>query len=162
MVARIGSAFHMKAIGYDPLLSKEELQKAHITKIESLDSLVQQADFISLHVPHIKQTHHIINDAVLNHMKPTAFLINCARGGVVDEDALFTALKEGKLAGAALDVYEQEPPGTPKLTELENVVFSPHLGAATVEGQVRAGTVCAEQVLKVLHNEEPDFWVNRL
>ena len=94
-------------------------------------------------------------------MKPTAYLVNCARGGVVDEDALYIALKKGELAGAALDVYEQEPPGRFKLTELDNVVFTPHLGAATKEGQIRAGTVCAEQVLKVLRDDEPDFWVNR-
>jgi D-3-phosphoglycerate dehydrogenase len=122
---------------------------------------MQQADFISLHVPHIKQTHHIIDATMLKRMKPTAYLVNCARGGVVDEQALFNALQKGELAGAALDVFEQEPPGTLKLAELDNVIFTPHLGAATTEGQIRAGTVCAEQVLKVLAGEEPDFWVNR-
>ena len=94
-------------------------------------------------------------------MKPTAYLINCARGGVVDEDALYRFLKEGKIAGAAIDVFEEEPPKGSKLLELENVVLSPHIGASTKEAQIRAGTICVEQVMKVLRGEEPDFWVNR-
>ena len=160
-VAHIAQAFHMTVIGYDPFICKEDLQKVDIAKVDSVQDLMTRADFISLHIPHIKQTHHIINAAMLQLMKPTAYLVNCARGGVVDEQALYSALKMGTLAGAALDVYEQEPPGTPKLAELDNVIFTPHLGAATKEGQIRAGTVCADQVLKVLDNKEPDFWVNR-
>ena len=162
MVARIAQVFNMQVIGYDPFICKEDMAKDNIIKVDTLETLFQQADFISLHIPHIAQTHHIIDASVLKVMKPTAYLVNCARGGVVDEDALYMALKNGELAGAALDVYEQEPPGRIKLMELENVVFTPHLGAATKEGQIRAGTVCAEQVIKVLCDDEPDFWVNRL
>jgi len=94
-------------------------------------------------------------------MKPSAYLINCARGGVVDEKALYNALKENKIAGAALDVYEEEPAKNNPLFELDNAIFTPHIGASTREGQIRAGTICAEQILKVLEGKEPDFWVNR-
>ena len=95
-------------------------------------------------------------------MKPSAFLINCARGGTVEEKALFNALKDGTIAGAGIDVFEQEPPNTDnQLLELDNVVLTPHLGANTKEGQIRAGTVCAEQIIKVLDGEAPDYWVNK-
>jgi D-3-phosphoglycerate dehydrogenase len=95
-------------------------------------------------------------------MKNGAFLINVARGGVVEENALYSVLKEGKLAGAAVDVFEQEPPDkTNKLMTLENVILSPHIGANTKEAQIQAGTVCADQMNKVLKGEEPDFWVNK-
>jgi D-3-phosphoglycerate dehydrogenase len=93
-------------------------------------------------------------------MKSTAYLINCARGGTVDEDALHQALKKGTIAGAALDVYESEPPEKSPLLELDNVVLTPHLGASTKEGQIRAGTVCAEQIIKVLKGDQPDHFVN--
>ena len=95
-------------------------------------------------------------------MKPNAYLINCARGGVVDENALYNALKNEKIAGAGVDVFEKEPPNNDnKLLELDNVILTPHLGANTKEGQIRAGTVCAEQIIKVLNGETPDYWVNK-
>jgi D-3-phosphoglycerate dehydrogenase len=95
-------------------------------------------------------------------MKPGSYLINVARGGVVEENALYNALKEGKLAGAAVDVFEQEPPAKEnKLLSLDNVILTPHLGASTKEAQIQAGTVCADQINKVLKGEEPDFWVNK-
>jgi D-3-phosphoglycerate dehydrogenase len=95
-------------------------------------------------------------------MKPGAYLINCARGGVVDENALYKLLKEEKITGAAIDVFEKEPPDEDnKLLLLDNVVLSPHIGASTKEAQIGAGTICAEQILKVLKGEEPDFWVNK-
>ena len=161
IVAKYAKAFNMEVIGYDPFLSKEEMERHGIKKVDSLEELMKTADFVSLHIPHIPQTHHLINEKMLSLMKPTAYLINCARGGIVDEKALYEALKEKKIAGAALDVYEKEPPEKSPLFELENVVFTPHLGASTVEGQIRAGVICAEQILKVLDGEEPDYWVNR-
>ena len=95
-------------------------------------------------------------------MKPGAYLINCARGGVVDENALYNVLKNGKIAGAAVDVFEAEPADkNNKLLTLDNVVFSPHIGASTKEAQIRAGTITADQINKVLENKEPDFWVNK-
>ena len=95
-------------------------------------------------------------------MKNNAYLINCSRGGTVDEDALYIILSEGKIAGAAVDVFETEPPAKDnKLLTLDNVVFTPHIGANTKEAQIRAGTICAEQILKVLDGKEPDFCVNK-
>lgn len=159
--AELACAFGMKVIGYDPFLSKEVLAKQSIEKMKNLEDVVKKADIISLHLPHTEKTHHIIDKKMLSHMKPTALLINCARGGTVDEHALYEVLKNKEIAGAALDVFEQEPPEKTKLMELDNIVFTPHLGANTKEGQIRAGTVCAEQVMKVLNDETPDYWVNK-
>ncbi|MEF8847994.1 MAG: NAD(P)-dependent oxidoreductase, partial [Candidatus Thermoplasmatota archaeon] len=97
---------------------------------------------------------------MISKMKKNAFLINCSRGGTVDENALYEALNSKEIAGAAIDVFENEPPENNPLLKLDNVVLTPHLGANTKEGQVRAGTVCAEQMIKVLKGEKPDFWVN--
>jgi D-3-phosphoglycerate dehydrogenase len=160
-LAEFAYALDMDVIGYDPYISKEDMSDNHIKKIDELPVLLKHADYISLHIPHIKQTHHILNKEMFSHMKPTAFLINCARGGTVDENALYEALQEGKLAGAALDVFEQEPPEKQPLYSLPNVALTPHIGANTIEGQIRAGTVCAEQVLKVLDDKTPDHWVNK-
>jgi len=160
LVAEYAQALDMSVVGYDPYICEEDLAEEGIEKM-GFEEVLRTADYLSLHVPHIEATHHVIDATALQSMKDTAFLVNCARGGVVDEDALYEALRNGDLAGAALDVYEQEPPGETRLAELDNVVMTPHLGAATVEGQVRAGTVCAEQMLMVLDGEEPDFWVNR-
>jgi len=159
--ALFAQAFNMKVIGYDPFVSKEALLKDNITKIEKLEDLMGKSDFISMHIPHIEKTHHIINKDMLALMKPSAFLINCARGGTVDEQALYQAIKDKKIAGAALDVFEKEPPEDSPLLHLPNVVLTPHIGANTKEGQIRAGTVCAEQVDKVLKGETPDHWVNK-
>jgi D-3-phosphoglycerate dehydrogenase len=98
---------------------------------------------------------------MISKMKQTAYIINCSRGGTVDEKALFDALKNGEIAGAGIDVFEKEPPQDNPLLQLENVVLTPHLGANTKEGQIRAGTVCAEQIVKVLDGKEADFWVNK-
>lgn len=159
--AELACAFGMKVIGYDPFLSKEVLAERNIEKMKNLEDVVKTADIISLHLPHTEKTHYIIDKKMLSHMKSTALLINCARGGTVDEHALYEVLKNEEIAGAALDVFEQEPPEKTKLMELDNIVFTPHLGANTKEGQIRAGTVCAEQVMKVLNDETPDYWVNK-
>jgi D-3-phosphoglycerate dehydrogenase len=161
LVAKYAQLFNMKVIGYDPFVSKPDMERHGIEKIEDLGDLMKTADFISLHLPHTSDTHHLIDDKLLEKMKPSAYLINCARGGVVDEKALFETLKNRRIAGAALDVFEEEPPRDNPLLSLDNVVFSPHIGANTKEGQIRAGTICAEQMLKVLNGEEPDFWVNK-
>jgi len=161
VTAKYARALNMKTIGYDPYIPKEKLESEGIEKVESIGEIMERADFISIHVPHTPETHHIINEEMLSKMKPSAYIVNCARGGVVDESALYKVLKENKIAGAALDVYEEEPARDNPLFELDNIVFTPHLGASTREGQIRAGTICAEQILKVLDGEEPDFWVNR-
>lgn len=157
----LAQGFEMNVVGFDPFISKEDMQKKGVEKRENLENLMEEADYISLHIPHNDNTHHIVNKKMLSLMKPTAYLINCARGGTVDEDALYNILKDEKIAGAAVDVFEEEPPKDSPLLALPNIVFSPHLGANTKEGQIRAGTVCADQVMKVLNDETPDHWVNK-
>jgi D-3-phosphoglycerate dehydrogenase len=161
LTAKYAQCFNMKVIGYDPFISKEDMAKDGIEKVDDLGDLMAKADYISLHLPHMPKTHHIVNENMISKMKSTAFLVNCARGGTVDEKALFNALKEGKIAGAGIDVFEKEPPEGSPLLDLDNVVLTPHLGANTKEGQIRAGTVCAEQIVKVLNGEQPDFCVNK-
>ncbi|KYK25846.1 phosphoglycerate dehydrogenase [Thermoplasmatales archaeon SG8-52-1] len=161
LTAKYSQAFNISVIGYDPFISKEDMKKDGIKKIEDLGELMKTADFISLHLPHIPKTHHIVNKEMISKMKPTAYIINCSRGGTVDEKALYEALKNGKIAGAGIDVFENEPPKDNPLLKLENVVLTPHIGANTNEGQIRAGTVCAEQIIKVLNGKDPDFWVNK-
>ena len=160
-VARIANGLGMKVLVYSPHCTDEKAERMGAQRA-SLEDLLKQSDFVSLHIPHTKDTHYLINREKLALMKPGSYLINCARGGVVDEKALYDALAEGKLAGAAVDVFEKEPPSKEnKLLTLDNVVLSPHIGANTREAQIKAGTICAEQVMKVLSGEEPDFWVNR-
>jgi D-3-phosphoglycerate dehydrogenase len=161
LTGKLAKCFGMRIIGYDPFISKEDMDKDGIEKIEELGDLMGSSDFISLHLPHISQTHHIVNAEMISKMKLTAYIINCSRGGTVDENALYDAIKNGKIAGAGIDVFEKEPPQESPLLQLDNVVLTPHLGANTKEGQIRAGTVCAEQINKVLAGNDPDFWVNK-
>ena len=161
LTGKYSQAFNISVIGYDPFISKEDMKKDEIKKIEDLGELMKSSDFISLHLPHIPKTHHIVNKEMISKMKPTAYIINCSRGGTVDEKALYDALKNGKIAGAGIDVFENEPPKESPLLKLDNVVLTPHIGANTNEGQIRAGTVCAEQINKVLNGKNPDFWVNK-
>jgi len=161
LTGKLAQCFGMKIIGYDPFISKDDMAKDGIEKVEELGDLMTNSDFISLHLPHIPQTHHIVNKDMISKMKSTAYIINCSRGGTVDENALYHALKNGKIAGAGIDVFEKEPPQDSPLLKLNNVVLTPHLGANTKEGQIRAGTVCAEQINKVLSGKDPDFCVNK-
>ena len=143
------------------MFAKEDMAKDGIEKVEEIANVMEKSDYISLHIPHISATHHIVNKEMISKMKPSAYIINCARGGTVDEQALYDALKNGKIAGAALDVFESEPPKENLFSELDNVIMTPHIGANTKEGQIKAGTVCAAQINKVLGGEEPDFCVNK-
>jgi len=161
LTAKYAQMFNMNVIGYDPFIPKEDLKKDDIEKKDELEDIMKNSDFISLHLPHIPQTHYIVNEEMLSKMKPSAYLINCSRGGTVDEKALYNALENGTIAGAGLDVFENEPPKDNPLLALDNVVLTPHIGANTKEGQIRAGTVCAEQIIKVLNGKNPDFWVNK-
>jgi D-3-phosphoglycerate dehydrogenase len=161
ITAKYALAFNMTVLGYDPFISKENMEKDGIKKIEKIEDLMSKSDYISLHLPHIESTHHIINEEMLSKMKKTSYLINCSRGGTVDEKALFKILKEGRIAGAGIDVFEEEPPHENPLFKLDNVILTPHIGANTKEGQIRAGTICAEQIIKVLNGETPDYWVNK-
>ena len=161
LTGKLSQCFGMKVIGYDPFISKEDMKKDGIEKIEELEKLMEKSDFISLHLPHIPATHYIVNEEMISKMKPTSYIINCSRGGTVDEKALYDALKNGKIAGAGLDVFESEPPEDNPLLTLDNVVLTPHIGANTKEGQIKAGTVCAEQINMVLAGKEANFCVNK-
>lgn len=159
-VAKMANCLGMKVLVYSPHCTQEKASEMG-AELKSLEDIFRESDFVSLHIPKTEETYHMVDERLLSLMKPTAYLINVARGGVVDEEALYKILKERKIAGAALDVYEKEPPEKSPLFELENVVFTPHIGAATKEGQIRAGVICAEQILKVLDGKEPDYWVNK-
>jgi D-3-phosphoglycerate dehydrogenase len=144
-VARRALAFKMKLLAYDPFVS-ERLAKDLSVALVPLDQLLRESDFISLHLTLTPETRHFIDLKKLKAMKPTARLINCARGEVVDEEALYEALVEKKIAGAALDVFLEEPPKNRKLLELPNLICTPHIGASTVEAQESVGIEIAEQV----------------
>ncbi|MEM1513972.1 MAG: hydroxyacid dehydrogenase [Candidatus Thermoplasmatota archaeon] len=159
-VAKIANSLGMNVLVYSPNCTEEKAKKMG-AKLKSIEEIFKESDFVSIHIPKTKETHHMINERLLSLMKKSAYLINCSRGGIVDENALYKMLKEKRIAGAAIDVYEKEPPDASPLFELENAIFTPHIGASTEEGQVRAGIICAEQILKVLDGEEPDYWVNK-
>jgi D-3-phosphoglycerate dehydrogenase len=135
----------MKVVAYDPFLSEERAEKLGVQKVD-LDDLLARADFITLHVPKTEQTSNILNAEAIAKMKPGVRVINCARGGLVDEAALAEALKSGHVAGAAFDVFEVEPATDSPLFNLSNVVCTPHLGAATSEAQENVAVQVAEQM----------------
>lgn len=147
LVARIALGIPMKVIGYDPYLNPDRLKGLEIEVVEDLRDLLKRSDVVSLHVPLNEKTRGLIGAQELKLMKRTALLINCARGGIVDEKALLEALEEGWIAGAALDVFAEEPPPPdhPILKD-PKVVFTPHLGASTYEAQVKVAIEVAEQV----------------
>jgi glyoxylate reductase len=129
------------------------------TRVE-LSTLLQQADFVSVHVPLTAETFHLINEAALRLMRPTAYLINTARGAVVDEQGLVRALTEGWIAGAALDVFEREPELSQALLELENVVLVPHIGSASVATRTKMAVMAAENLLAAMRGDRPPNVVN--
>ncbi|MFQ3615959.1 MAG: phosphoglycerate dehydrogenase [Cyanobacteriota bacterium] len=149
-VAKVARAMEMRLLAYDPFLSSERAEQMGCHLVD-LDILLRESDYITLHLPKTPETQHMINAESLAKMKPTARIINCARGGIIDEDALAIALKEGKIAGAALDVYESEPLGESALRSLgKEVILTPHLGASTEEAQVNVAIDVAEQIRDVL------------
>ena len=155
------AAYNMRVIAYGPRLRPENLAGTGIAACGSLEELLRQADVVSLHVPMTFETRGMIGPAQLAMMKPTAFLLNFARGGVVDEQALCEALKEGRIAGAALDTLEQEPPSPDHpLLSLDNVLFSPHNGAMSREAVARTASCVAQGVLDVLDGRMPRYIAN--
>ena len=138
-------AMGMSVLVYDPFI-----KESAVGKLVEFPDLLKSADYISLHVPKTDKTFHIINKDSIAQMKKGVVIVNCARGGVVDEEALYEALKSGQVGAAALDVFETEPPKDLKLFSLPNVIGTPHVGAQTKEGQERAGIGIAEEVRKVL------------
>jgi D-3-phosphoglycerate dehydrogenase / 2-oxoglutarate reductase len=149
-VAAIARSMGMRLLAYDPFLSTERADQIGCQLVE-LDLLFQESDYITLHLPKTPETYHLINSESLAKMKPTARIINCARGGIIDEQALAEAIEQGKIAGAALDVYEAEPLGESPLRSLgKEVILTPHLGASTEEAQVNVAIDVAEQIRDVL------------
>ena len=158
-VAELCRAFGMRVVAYDPYVSQEKAREMGATLVQSPADVVSQADFVSVHVPLTPETKHLVNAALLSRFKPNAYILNVARGGIVDEAALCEALKAGRLAGAGLDTFETEPLKESPLAALPNVVLTPHLGASTHEAQTKAGLMVAEEVRKVLAGEKPEFRV---
>lgn len=151
-VARRARAMGMKVSGYDPYITPEQAEKTGI-ELASFEELLKESDFITLHLPINATTYHLIGEKELAMMKPGVRIVNCARGGLVDEDALCKAIQDGKVAGAALDVFEQEPPDKCKLLEFDNVIATPHLGALTREAQSNVARQVSEQVIRTLQGE---------
>jgi len=149
-------AFGMKVIACDPVRAPEEIQAAGAEPV-SFEKLLQQADLITMHIPHIPATHYLLNEAAFAMMKDDVRIICAARGGVIEEKALLFALESGKVAGAALDVYEKEPPVDSELVLHPNVVCTPHIGAQTREAQLRAGYDILSEVVAGL-DEKPLRW----
>jgi len=141
-VARRAAAMDMTVIAYDPYVKE-------ITgiKLVTLDELLAQADYISLHLPKTKESANMLSTEQFAKMKKGVRIVNCARGGIIDDNALYEALTSGKVAGAALDVYPEEPPTDWKLTKLDNVIASPHIGASTREAQGRVGAEVADKLI---------------
>ena len=121
----------MQVLAYDPYVSEDRMRSMNVGRAETADEVFERADFVSLHVPRTPQTMGLVNEDALAKMKSSAYLINVARGGIVDETALYNALKDGTIAGAALDVFAEEPTTDSPLFTLPNVVVTPHLGAST-------------------------------
>ena len=145
-------ALGMRVIVYDPYISKEAVSKSELELVE-LDDLLKKADYITIHTPLTRQTHHMIDEKTIKKMKKGVFLINCARGGIVDEPALARQIKAGHVAGAALDVFESEPPAADNsLLDLDEVTCTPHIGASTVEAQENVSVAIACQIIDVLKN----------
>ncbi|GAW91945.1 phosphoglycerate dehydrogenase [Calderihabitans maritimus] len=157
-VARRAQGFEMKILAYDKFPNNRAAQEIGFTYV-SLEKLLSESDFVSLHVPLTEETRHLINEKTIDLMKPEAILINTARGELVDEKALYLALKEGRLAGAALDAYAEEPPSNNMLLSLSQVVTTPHIGAYTYEANHRMGCTAAESIVKFFAGNTPDYVV---
>ena len=149
-LGRLARALNMNIIGFDTMPIDEEFSKEVGLMKADLGTLLASADYVSLHVPLLDSTKHMINAEKITTMKNTARIINTSRGGVIDEDALYNALKDGKLGGAALDVFEVEPATSNNLASLPNFISTPHMGAQTKEAQSLAANVIAEKIIQIL------------
>lgn len=152
----------MEVIAFDPYTNQAAFDSMGVKKVDTVESLLERSDFVSLHTPLTPQTHHLIGEAQFKMMKKTAFLINCSRGQVVDEEALIKSLRQKEIAGAGLDVFEKEPPEADNpLFTMDNVIVTPHSSSLTVNGKIKMAVGAVEQLLKVLRGEEPDYLVNK-
>lgn len=155
MVARRAKGFSMKVL-YTKREKDKDKEKELGIEFRELDSLLTEADYVTLHVPLTPETTHLINKDTISKMKPTAYLVNTSRGSVVDEHALADALRSGKIAGAALDVHENEPQMNPEMMQMENAILTPHIASATVEVREKMTKQAVDSILKVLSGEKPD------
>jgi D-3-phosphoglycerate dehydrogenase len=153
-VAKRCKAFDMKILIYDPFVSKEDIEKNGYSKAE-LDELFKESDFISVHVPLTDETRNMIDKEQFDMMKDGVRIINAARGPIVNEDALLESLKSGRVSGAALDVFNEEPPTNRELVEHENTVVTCHLGASTVEAQEKCIIEAINHIIDMLKNNDP-------
>jgi len=158
-VLKRSKGFAMRVLVYDPL-QKETIEQTEGVTYRELADLLRESDLITLHPALSKETHHLIGERELSLMKPTAFLVNTSRGPIIDEKALVKALQEGRIAGAGLDVYENEPDLAPGLMECENVVLLPHLGSASRETRDKMATMAAMNALSLLKKEKAPNTVN--
>lgn len=150
-VASLAQGLSMRVIGYDPFVTKEQGEALGI-KIVDLDEVYAESDFLTFHLPLNAQTKNMVSEPEFAKMKKTAYLINVARGGIVDEEALYNAIKQGQIQGAAIDVFEKEPCTDSPLLALEQVIATPHLGASTVEAQINVAIDVAEDIVSFLNN----------
>jgi len=143
-VAQMAKGFNMKILAHDPLAVPPDAEKLGIEVTDDIERVFKEADYISVHVPRNEQTLNMIDAEQLKMMKPTVRLVNCARGGIINEDAIYDALADGRIAAAALDVYPKEPPENTRFSEFENCVVTPHLGASTEEAQIEVAVEAAQ------------------
>ena len=158
-VAKRVHGMEMKIIAYDPFIPAQRAKELGI-ELTDLDTVLKQADYITVHTPLTSETRDLIDDAKFGIMKPGVRIVNCARGGIINEDALARAVSDGKVAGAALDVFVNEPPTGSPLLELDNVIVTPHLGASTAEAQVAVAVDVAKQILAALRGESVKSAIN--
>jgi glyoxylate reductase len=159
-VAKRAKGFDMQILFYD-VIPRPEIERDLGAKKADMNTLLKESDFVSIHVPLMKETHHLINAEKLKLMKNTAYLINNSRGPVVDEKALYEALKKGQIAGAGLDVFEQEPtPLDNPLLKLENVVVAPHISSASLETRSKMSEMVAENLVSFFQGKSPPNLVN--
>lgn len=160
LVAQRALAFGMHLSAYDPYLATDRARQLNVTLVDSLEELVASVDFLTIHLPKTAETVRLIDAAVLARAKPELRIVNTARGGILDEQALHDALVQGTVAAAALDVFAEEPTTESPLFSLPNVVVTPHLGASTAEAQDKAGQTIAEQVILALRGDFVPYAVN--
>ena len=155
------TTFDMTILAYDPYVSAGDMSARGITKVDTIDEMLPKADFVSVHTPLTPATRHSMSTKQFDLMKKSAFLISAARGPVVDEAALIEALQQGKIAGAGLDVFEQEPPSPDNpLLKMNNVILLPHMGGASYESMERMATHAAAGIMAVLRGERPKYLLN--
>jgi len=158
-MAKRAKGFNMKILFYD-VIPRPEMEKEGAKKTD-LDTLLKESDFVTIHVPLMKETHHLINAEKLKLMKKTAYLINNARGPVIDEKALYDALKQGLIAGAGLDVFEQEPASMDNpLLKLDNVVLAPHISSASLETRAKMSEMVADNLVAFFEGKRPPNLLN--